>query len=56
MILFKLKPTIILSPQFSGCGGDLKVLKSREKHVATLDIGSFRAKETIFHSGNFNRC
>ena len=47
MNLFKQKPTIHFYPQVSGCDGDLKVLKSREKTVVTLDIGPFRAKETI---------
>jgi hypothetical protein len=52
MNLFQQKPTIHFSPQLSGCDGDLKVLKSREKNVVTLDIGPFRAKETILHNGN----
>ncbi|MBN1472961.1 MAG: hypothetical protein JW925_14395 [Syntrophaceae bacterium] len=47
MNLFKQKPTIYFYPQAGGCDGDLKVLKSREKTVVTLDIGAFRAKETI---------
>jgi hypothetical protein len=47
MNLFKQKPTIYFYPQAGGCDGDLKVLKSREKNVVTLDIGPFRAKETI---------
>ncbi len=50
MNLFKQKPTINFYPEFSD--GDVKVLKSREKNVVTLDIGSFRAKETILQSGN----
>ena len=50
MNLFAQKPTIHFYPQISG--GDLKVLKSREKNVVTLDIGPFRAKETILHDGN----
>jgi hypothetical protein len=45
--LFEQKPTICFYPQVSGCEGELKVLKSREKTVVTLDIGPFRAKETI---------
>ena len=48
MNLFAQKPTIHFYPQNSG---DLKVQKSREKNVVTLDIGSFRAKETILHDG-----
>jgi hypothetical protein len=52
MNLFQQKPTIHFSPQLNGCDGDLKVLKSREKNVVTLDIGPFRAKETILHNGN----
>jgi len=47
MNLFKQKPTIHFYPQVSCCDGDLKVLKSREKNVVTLDIGPFRAQETI---------
>jgi hypothetical protein len=45
MNLFKQKPTIHFYPQVSD--GDLKVLKSREKNVVTLDIGPFCANETI---------
>ena len=45
--LFQQKPTICFYPQVSDCEGDLKVLKSREKTVVTLDIGPFCAKETI---------
>ena len=48
--LFKERPTIYFYPQDKGCHGDLKVLKSREKNVVTLDIGPFRAKETVFHT------
>ena len=50
MNLFKQKPTINFFPQPNGCDGDLKVLKSREKNVITLDIGPFRAKETVLHN------
>jgi hypothetical protein len=49
MSLFKQKPTIRFYPRIRGGDGDLKVLKSREKNVVTLDIGPFRAKETILH-------
>jgi len=45
MNLFKEKPTIDFYPEVSG--GNLKVFKSRGKNVVTLDIGLFRAKETI---------
>jgi hypothetical protein len=45
--LFQQKPTISFYPQVSECDGDFKVLKSREKTVVTLDIGPFRAKETV---------
>jgi hypothetical protein len=45
--LFQQKPTICFYPQVSDCDGDLKVLKSRGKTVVTLDIGPFRAKETV---------
>ena len=50
MNLFEQKPTINFYPQVSGC--DLKVLKSREKSVITLDIGPFCAKETILHNSD----
>lgn len=50
MNLFKQKPTINFHPELSD--GDAKVLKSREKKVVTLDIGPFRAKETILQSDN----
>jgi len=49
--LFRKKPTIGFYPQVSACEGDLKVLKSREKTVVTLDIGPFCAKETVLHDG-----
>ena len=55
MNLFKQKPTIHFYPQRSDCDGNLKVLKSREKDVITLDIGPFRAKETILHNSNGNQ-
>ncbi len=50
MNLFAHKPRIHFYPRISG--SDLKVLKSRDKNVVTLDIGPFRAKETILHDGN----
>jgi hypothetical protein len=50
--LFEQKPTICFYPQLDGFDSDLKVLKSREKNVITLDIGPFRAKETILRDTN----
>jgi hypothetical protein len=50
--LFKERPTIHFYPQHIGGNGDLKVLKSREKNVITLDIGAFRARETILHNAD----
>ena len=50
MNLFKQKPTIDFYPEISD--DDVKVFKSREKNVVTLDIGPFRAKETILQSNN----
>jgi len=35
--------------RFCDCGKDLKVLKTREKKVSTLEIGQFHAHETILH-------
>jgi hypothetical protein len=43
--LFRQAPTIHFQPEETGDG--LKVLKSREKKVITLDIGPFRARETV---------
>ena len=45
--LFKDRPIICFYPRISG---DLRVLKTREKRVVTMDIGPFRAKETILQS------
>ena len=51
--LFKERPTIYFYPQVSaGRKDDLRVLRSREKNVVTLDIGAFRARETILHNGD----
>ena len=50
--LFQQAPTIHFRPETENCDKDLKVLKSREKTVITLDIGPFRAKETILQDGN----
>ena len=52
MRLFKHNPTIRFYPRVSECDDDQIVLKSREKKVVTLDIGPFRAKETILQNGN----
>jgi len=54
MNLFKQKPTINFYPQMTGGRDDVRVLKSREKNVITMDIGPFCAKETILYSGNGN--
>lgn len=45
--MFKDRPKIDFYPRVSG---DLSVLKTREKGVITMDIGPFRAKETILQS------
>ncbi len=43
-------PTIGFYPQFSERHDGLKVLKSREKKVVTMDIGPFYAKETVLYN------
>lgn len=48
--LFPELPTIHFYPQEESCWGNLKVVKTREKKVVTLDIGAFMAKETILQS------
>lgn len=48
--LFPEIPTIHFSPQGDCCARSLTVLKTREKKVVTLDIGPFRAKETVLQS------
>jgi hypothetical protein len=49
--LFEKKPTIYFYPQLDAERQvDLKVIKTREKNVVTLDIGAFRAKETILQN------
>jgi len=48
--LFPDIPTIHFSPQGDCCARNLTVLKTREKKVVTLDIGPFRAKETVLQS------
>lgn len=45
--LFDQAPTIYFSPEDNSCGEDAKVLKTRKKHVVTLDIGPFQAIESI---------
>lgn len=45
--LFFEMPTIHFSPQEGFCSGNKTVLKTRKKKVVTLDIGAFRAKETV---------
>lgn len=53
--LFPQIPKIFFYPQQKccpHCGCKLKVLKTREKIVVTLDIGSFLAKETVLHCPN----
>ena len=47
--LFPEKPTVRFVPEVSMCcTSSLKVQKTRAKTAATLDIGEFIAKETIF--------
>jgi len=48
--LFEQAPTIEFYPKLSEDLGDLKVLKSRKKKVVTMDIGLFRAKETVLYN------
>ena len=48
--LFPEMPTIYFSPQGQCCSTNQKVLKTREKKVVTMDIGAFRAKETVLQS------
>jgi len=48
--LFPDIPTIHFSPQGDCCTRNLTVLKTREKKVVTLDVGPFRAKETVLQS------
>ena len=43
-------PTIEFYPKFSEPHDGLKVLKSREKKVVTMDIGPFYAKETVLYN------
>lgn len=51
--LFEKAPTIYFYPENKVCGqDDIKVLKSRKKHVVTLDIGPFYAVETVLSDSN----
>ena len=47
--LFPEKPTIDFYPRVSG---DLKVLKRRKKSIVTMDIGPFRARETVLQDSD----
>ncbi len=49
-VLFPEKPTLHFYPQereCPACGSSLNIQKTWEKEVVTMDIGSFRAKETV---------
>jgi len=49
-VLFPEKPTLHFYPQEQecpACGSSLNVQKTWEKEVVTMDMGSFRAKETV---------
>jgi hypothetical protein len=50
-ILFRTAPTVEFKHRggFCDCGNKLKVLKTSERTVFTLEIGEFRAHETILH-------
>ena len=48
--LFSEMPTIHFSPQDDSCSMNHNVLKTREKKVVTMDVGAFRAKETVLQS------
>jgi hypothetical protein len=53
--LFPVKPMFLFYPEVDccpDCGAKLHVQKSWEKTVVTLDIGAFRAKETVFQCPN----
>jgi hypothetical protein len=43
-------PTVEFYPELSQRHDGLKVLKSREKKVVTMDIGAFYAKETVLYN------
>jgi hypothetical protein len=43
-------PTIEFYPKVSAASDGLKVLKSRQKKVVTMDIGPFYAKETVLYN------
>ena len=48
--LFFEMPTIHFSPKADFCSMNKTVLKTREKKVVTMDIGAFRANETVIQS------
>lgn len=48
--LFVEMPTLHFFPQEDFCPVNKTVLKTREKKVVTMDIGAFRAKETVMQS------
>jgi hypothetical protein len=53
--LFPKIPTVHFHPGFydcPACGSVLKVLKTREKKVVTMDIGTFYARETVLNCPN----
>lgn len=53
--LFPVKPMFLFYPEVDccpDCGAKLHVQKSWEKTVVTLDIGAFRAKETVLQCPN----
>lgn len=58
-VLFKEKPTIHFYPETQTCKrhhrDKLLVLKTRDKTAATLDIGAFRACETVLHCPQCNQ-
>jgi hypothetical protein len=48
--LFPEIPTVHFTAQGDCCSGDLRVLKTRQKKVVTLDVGPLQAKETVLRS------
>jgi hypothetical protein len=53
--LFDQAPRIYFFPEDNTCGQDAKVLKTRKKHVVTLDIGPFQAVERVLTDANETR-
>lgn len=54
--LFDQAPTVYFSPEDNSCcGEDAKVLKTRKKHVVTLDLGPFQAVERVLTDANETR-